>query len=184
MVFYFRKMNKKLKTTELNRLTNEEYHVAEKTAICIVLDSIRSLNNIGSVFRTSDAFRVNKIFLCGITAQPPHRDIQKTALGATETVEWTYFEKTTDAIESLIKDGYKIASVEQVENSIPLNDFHPNKDEKIALVLGNEVNGVEQEVINASDYCIEIPQLGTKHSLNISVCCGIVVWDIFQKLNS
>lgn len=176
-------MNKKLKTIELNRLTNEEYLTVKKTPISIVLDNIRSLNNIGSVFRTSDAFRVEKIYLCGITAQPPHRDIQKTALGATETVEWEYYENTIDAINALKAEEYTVASIEQVENSIFLNDFQPKKNEKIALVLGNEVKGVQQEIINQSDYCIEIPQLGTKHSLNISVCCGVVVWDIFQKMN-
>lgn len=175
-------MNRKLKNEELNRIDVEEFKSITKTPIIIVLDNIRSLNNIGSVFRTADAFLIEAVYLCGITAQPPHRDIQKTALGATESVDWKYFSSTKEAIEELKTNNYKIASIEQVENSTMLNEFNPNK-EKIAVVFGNEVKGVEQEVINQSDVVIEIPQHGTKHSLNISVSCGVVIWDLFNKIN-
>jgi tRNA G18 (ribose-2'-O)-methylase SpoU len=148
-----------------------------------VLDNIRSLNNIGSVFRTSDAFLIEAVYLCGITAQPPHREIQKTALGATESVDWKYFNTTIEAIQELKISGYQIASIEQAENSTMLNEFNPST-EKIAIVFGNEVKGVEQEVIDKSDVVIEIPQHGTKHSLNISVSCGVVVWDLFNKMGA
>lgn len=176
-------MNRKLKNEELNRINIEEFKAVDKTPIIIVLDNIRSLNNIGSVFRTSDAFLIEAVYLCGITAQPPHREIQKTALGATESVDWKYFNTTIEAIQELKISGYQIASIEQAENSTMLNEFNPST-EKIAIVFGNEVKGVEQEVIDKSDVVIEIPQHGTKHSLNISVSCGVVVWDLFNKMGA
>ena len=175
-------MNRKLKNEELNRISVDEFKSTQKTPIIIVLDNIRSLNNIGSVFRTADAFLIEAIYLCGITAQPPHREIQKTALGATETVEWNYFNSTTEAIAKLKSNDYKIAAIEQAENSIMLNDFELNKNENLAIIFGNEVKGVEQEAIDLSDTVIEIPQFGTKHSLNISISAGIVIWDLFQKI--
>lgn len=175
-------MNRKLKNKELNRITEAAFKSAEKTPLIVVLDNIRSLNNIGSVFRTSDAFLIEKVYLCGITAKPPHRDIQKTALGATETVEWEHQENTLDVIEKLKTNGFQIASIEQAENSVTLNEFKPSR--KTAIVFGNEVMGVDQSVIDKSDVVIEIPQYGTKHSLNISVSAGVVIWDLFNKLNS
>jgi tRNA G18 (ribose-2'-O)-methylase SpoU len=147
-----------------------------------VLDNIRSLNNIGSVFRTSDAFVVEKIYLCGITAQPPHKEIHKTALGATDSVEWEYVEDTLTLIKRLKDSNIKVASIEQAENATMLQDFTVEPNQKYAIVFGNEVKGVQQEVVSASDYCIEIPQFGTKHSLNISVSCGVVLWDLFKKM--
>jgi tRNA G18 (ribose-2'-O)-methylase SpoU len=173
---------RKLKNSELDRLSVDAFKEAAKTPIIIVLDNIRSLNNIGSVFRTSDAFLIEKIYLCGITATPPHKDIHKTALGSTETVDWEYTKKTLDVIEKLKLEGVKICSIEQAENATMLHDFKIEPDTKYALVFGNEVKGVSQEVVNTSDYVIEIPQFGTKHSLNISVSCGVVVWDVFSKL--
>ena len=173
---------RKLKNEELERLDISEFKSAEKSPIIIVLDNIRSLNNIGSVFRTSDAFLIEKIYLCGITAQPPHNDIRKTALGSTETVAWQYAENTIDVIKTLKADSVKICAIEQAENAIMLNDFKPQPNQKYAFVFGNEVKGVAQNVVNASDVVIEIPQYGTKHSLNISVSCGVVVWDVFSKL--
>lgn len=173
---------KKLKLEELHRITPEEFKTAEKTPLIIVLDNIRSLNNIGSVFRSADAFRIEKIYLCGITAQPPHRDIHKTALGATESVDWEYVEDTTDLILRLNEDGVETYAIEQAENSISLLEFKPTKQGKTAVVMGNEVEGVQQEVIYACKGVIEIPQIGTKHSLNISVCAGVVIWDIYSKL--
>lgn len=173
---------RKLKNSELGRLTNEGFKEAKKTPLIVVLDNIRSLNNIGSVFRTSDAFLIEKIYLCGITATPPHKDIHKTALGATDSVAWGYAENTIDLIEKLKSKNVKVASIEQADNAIMLNEFHPAKGEKLAVVFGNEVKGVQQEVVSASDYCIEIPQFGTKHSLNISVSCGVVLWDLFNKV--
>tara|TARA_R110001592_G_scaffold178091_2_gene418700 strand:+ start:298 stop:831 length:534 start_codon:yes stop_codon:yes gene_type:complete len=174
-------MHKKLQNEELNRISVDEFKSQNKTPIIVVLDNIRSLNNIGSVFRTADSFLLEAIYLCGITAQPPHRDIQKTALGATESVTWKHFTTTTEAIEALKQDNYKIASIEQTENSIMLNEYTVNKNEKLAIVFGNEVKGVEQEVINNSDVVIEIPQYGTKHSLNISVSAGIVIWELQKQ---
>ena len=174
---------RKLKNSELERLDQEAFVKAKKIPLIIVLDNIRSLNNIGSVFRSSDAFLIEKICLCGITACPPHRDIHKTALGATETVTWCYYENTLDALNELRANDYKIAAIEQVENSISLSDFKPEKNQKYALVMGNEVKGVSQEVVSFSDLCIEVPQYGTKHSLNISVCTGIVIWDFFNKIS-
>ena len=175
-------MNRKLANEELKRISIDEYKTSNKTPIIIVLDNIRSLNNIGSIFRTADAFLIEAIYLCGITAQPPHREIQKTALGATESVDWKHFESTTDAINELKLNHYKIAAIEQAENSVMLNDFKVIKDEKIAVIFGNEVKGVEQDVIDNSDVVIEIPQYGTKHSLNISISAGVVLWDLLQKL--
>lgn len=174
--------NRKLKLQELNRLSIDQFKSSDKTPIIVVLDNIRSLNNIGSVFRSSDAFRIEKIFLCGITAQPPHRDIHKTAIGATETVEWEYRESCIDLVNELKSEGYEVYAVEQTETSIMLNNFQPKSSTKTAIVLGNEVDGVQQEVIDACDGSIEIPQIGTKHSLNISVCCGVVLWDLYSKL--
>ncbi len=175
-------MNEKLSLSGLNRIGVEEFKQKEKNPIVIVLDNIRSMNNVGSVFRTSDAFLIEKIFLCGITPKPPHREIQKTALGATETVEWEYKHTTFDAIDELKGKGYLIYSIEQAVGSIMLNDFVFPQKEKVAVVFGNEVEGVDQEIINISNGVIEIPQFGTKHSLNISVSAGIVIWDLFNKL--
>jgi tRNA G18 (ribose-2'-O)-methylase SpoU len=174
---------RKLKNEELGRLTVEDFKEAEKNPIVLVLDNIRSLNNIGSIFRTADAFRVEAMFLCGITATPPHREIQKTALGATESVEWEYFEQTTHAIEKLKTAGYTILSLEQAENSVGLHEFYPVTNKKYAVVLGNEVKGVDQKIVNNSDFCIEIPQFGTKHSFNVTVSNGIVLWDLLLKMN-
>lgn len=174
-------MFKKLQNDELNRISADEMKLVEKVPVTIVLDNIRSLNNIGSVFRTADAFLMEQIYLCGITATPPHRDIQKTALGATETVNWKHYNSTLEAIEQLKKQGYKIAAVEQTENSTFLNDFKVNRNEKWALVFGNEVSGVNQEVINDCDVVIEIPQFGSKHSLNISVSAGVVLWEMQKQ---
>ncbi|PCJ25806.1 MAG: RNA methyltransferase [Flavobacteriales bacterium] len=176
-------MNRKLKNEELNRISVDEFKSTIKTPIVIVLDNIRSLNNIGSVFRTADSFLIEAVYLCGITAQPPHREIQKTALGATETIEWEYFKSTVDAVTELKNKGYIISAIEQTENSTTLNNFKFSSKEKLAIIFGNEVKGVEQDVINLSDTVIEIPQYGTKHSLNISVSVGIVVWDLFNKIN-
>lgn len=173
---------RKLKNSELNRLSVDGFKEAKKTPIIIVLDNIRSLNNIGSVFRTSDAFLIEKIYLCGITAKPPHKDIHKTALGSTDTVAWEYAENTIDLIEKLKTENIKICAIEQAENAIMLNDFNVESNTKYALVFGNEVKGVAQDVVSASDFVIEIPQFGTKHSLNISVSCGVVTWDLFSKL--
>lgn len=172
---------KKLSNDALNRINIEEFKSTDKSPFVVVLDNIRSLNNVGSVFRSSDAFLVNSIYLCGITAQPPHKDIHKTALGATDSVEWKYFEHTLDAIEQLKKEGYKIISIEQAEDSVFLQDFEVKINEKYALIMGHEVKGVAQDVIDASDYVVEIPQFGTKHSFNISVTTGIVLWELFKK---
>ncbi len=173
---------KKLKNEELNRLSVEDYKAKEKQPVVVVLDNIRSMNNIGSIFRTADAFLIEKIYLCGITAQPPHREIQKTALGATESVDWEHREKTLDLIKELQEENYKIISIEQADESIPLQDFMAYRDTHYALVFGNEVFGISDEVVEASDTCLEIPQFGTKHSLNVSVSAGIVLWDFFKKL--
>jgi tRNA G18 (ribose-2'-O)-methylase SpoU len=173
---------KKLSMEELERLSIDKYKDVKKSPIVIVLDNIRSLNNVGSAFRTGDAFRVEKIFLCGITGTPPHRDIQKTALGATDSVDWEYCSDTMQAVAKLKVEGYQICALEQVDNSLMLNDFAPEKTRKYAFVFGNEVFGVEEEVLNACDLVLEIPQLGTKHSLNISVSMGIAVWDLMVKM--
>jgi 23S rRNA (guanosine2251-2'-O)-methyltransferase len=175
---------RKLKNSELERLSVEDFKSVKKTPLIIVLDNIRSLNNIGSVFRTSDAFLIEKIYLCGITATPPNKDIHKTALGSTETVDWEYVENTLDLVEKLKVENVKICAIEQAEHAIMLNNFTPEKQTKYALIFGNEVKGVSQKVVSASDFVIEIPQYGTKHSLNISVSCGVVVWDLFSKLKT
>lgn len=169
---------------ELNRLSKEEFKNIEKKKIIVVLDNIRSMHNVGSVFRTSDAFAIEKIMLCGITAQPPHREIEKAALGATESVDWEYHPNTLEIIKKLKAESYTIISIEQAENSIFLQDFKTKVDEKYAIVFGNEVEGVQQEVINVSDFCLEIPQFGTKHSFNVSVCAGIVLWEFNRVLLS
>ncbi|MBT8295126.1 MAG: RNA methyltransferase [Gramella sp.] len=173
---------RKLKNAELDRKSVEEFKEAEKTPIIVVLDNVRSLNNIGSVFRTADAFLIQKIYLCGITAKPPHKDIRKTALGATETVEWEYVEDSLELVEKLKSEKIKVFSIEQAEGANMLNDFYPENDKITAVVFGNEVKGVQQKVVSASDGVIEIPQLGSKHSLNISVSTGVVLWDLFSKL--
>jgi len=173
---------RKLKNRELNRLSPEAYKKAEKLPLVVVLDNVRSCNNIGSVFRTSDALLIEKVYLCGITATPPNAEIHKTALDAEKTLEWEYFGKTEDAVLQLQQNGYRIYALEQVENSILLPDFQPAAGEKIAVILGNEVKGVQQSVVNMCNGSIEIPQFGTKHSLNVSVSAGIVLWDIFKKL--
>jgi 23S rRNA (guanosine2251-2'-O)-methyltransferase len=173
---------RKLKNSELNRKSLAEFKEAEKYPFIIILDNVRSLYNVGAVFRTADGFLINGIYLCGITATPPHKDIRKTALGATDSVPWKYFQKTVDAIKELRKEGYKIISVEQTDESIMLNDFFVEEDERYALVFGHEMRGVDQSVIDESDMCIEIPQFGTKHSFNISVSSGIVLWDLVNKI--
>ncbi len=175
---------RKLKNSELDRLNVDEFKSAEKTPVIIILDNIRSLNNIGSVFRTSDAFLIKKIYLCGITATPPHNDIRKTALGSTETVDWEYVENTIELVKKLKTEGIKVVSIEQAENATLLHNFTPQPNTTYALVFGNEVKGVAQNVVDASDVVIEIPQFGTKHSLNISVSCGVVIWDVFSKLKT
>lgn len=175
------KTNRKLKNSELDRKTVSEFKTTPKTSLIVILDNIRSLNNIGSVFRTSDAFLIEKIYLCGITARPPHKDIQKTALGATDTVNWEYAEDTLKLVTSLKENGVKILAIEQAEDAIMLNDFTLEKESTYALVFGNEVKGVQQSVVSTSDHVIEIPQFGTKHSLNISVSAGVVIWDLFCK---
>lgn len=172
---------RKLKNEELGRMEPEEFLEAKKLNAYIVLDDIRSMNNVGSAFRTSDAFRVEKIYLCGITATPPHRDINKTALGATETVEWEHASDIKSLIEQLKEEGYQIISVEQADQSVMLDEFMPNPDTKYAFVFGNEVFGVNEDVVKASDIVLEIPQFGTKHSLNISVSLGITIWDFVSK---
>lgn len=169
---------KKLSMDELNRLSPEEFKQAKKAPIVVVLDNVRSMHNVGSIFRTSDAFAIEKLYLCGITARPPHRDIEKAALGATESVDWEYAEDTLALINKLKSDGYTILSIEQAENSISLENYSVNKSEKYAIIFGNEVEGVQQEVINASNACIEIPQFGTKHSFNVSVTAAIVLWQL------
>jgi tRNA G18 (ribose-2'-O)-methylase SpoU len=175
---------RKLKNSELDRLSVEEYKEIEKTPVTVVLDNIRSCNNIGSVFRTSDALLIEKVVLCGITATPPNKEIHKTALDAEKSVSWEYVEETEDAVTQLKANGYRVFAVEQVENSIMLPDFTPGKDQKLALVFGNEVKGVQQSVVDLCDGAIEIPQYGTKHSFNISVSAGIVLWDLVYKLRS
>ncbi len=174
-------MTRKLKNSELDRKTIAEFRAADKTPLLIILDNIRSLNNIGSVFRTADAFLIEKIYLCGITAKPPHKDIQKTALGATDTVAWEHQEDTLALIKSLRSKNVKILSIEQAENATLLNDFTPERNQKYAIIFGNEVKGIQQEVVSESDSVIEIPQFGSKHSLNISVSTGVVVWDLYNK---
>ena len=175
---------RKLENSELNRKSIADFKVADKTPIIIILDDIRSLNNIGSVFRTADAFLVEKIYLCGITATPPNKEIHKTALGATETVEWEHQLEVLEVIEKLKKENVTVLAIEQVESAVFLNEFEIEKDVKYAFVFGNEVFGVNQKAIEICDGSIEIPQLGTKHSLNISVSAGIVIWDVFKKMRA
>ncbi|MBD8389433.1 RNA methyltransferase [Dysgonomonas sp. BGC7] len=170
------------KITDLNRISVEEFKETKKTPLAIILDNVRSLNNIGSVFRTSDAFLVESICICGISATPPNIEIHKTALGAEDSVDWKYFETTQDAVAYMKEKGFSICAVEQAENSIMLDELKLNKEKKYCLVLGNEVKGVQQEVVNLCDFCVEIPQRGTKHSLNVSVATGIVIWEFFKKL--
>lgn len=174
--------HRKLKITELNRISAEEFKKTDKLPLVVVLDNVRSLHNIGSVFRTSDAFRVECIYLCGITAVPPHPEIHKTALGAEFTVDWKYVNNAIEAVDNLRQKGYIVYSVEQTENSIMLENIRLEQGKRYAVVLGNEVKGVQQEVIDHSDGCIEIPQYGTKHSLNVSVAAGIIIWDLFKQL--
>jgi len=173
---------RKINNDELTRLTVDDFKVADKMPIVVVLDHVRSCNNVGSVFRTSDALLVRKICLCGITAVPPDKEIHKTALGAENSVEWEYFKTTEEAVEILRKEDYTIIAIEQVEESISLHEYLPAPGEKLALIFGNEVKGVQQEVVNLCDKTIEIPQFGTKHSFNIAVSAGIVLWDLFNKL--
>lgn len=173
---------RKLKLEELNRPSVEEFKQQDKLPIVVVLDNVRSLHNVGSAFRTADGFAVEAIYLCGITAQPPHREIEKTALGATQSIEWKYFENVADAVEELKNNSYEIVAIEQAENSVSLLDFEPSRDKRFALFFGNEVNGVSEEVMKEIDVCLEIPQFGTKHSFNIVISTGIVLWDFFSKL--
>ena len=172
---------RKLKITELNRISADEFHKKEKLPLVVVLDNVRSLHNVGSVFRTSDAFLVENIYLCGITATPPHAEIHKTALGAEDTVDWKYYEHTQDAVKELKAEGYLVYAVEQVQNSVLLQNLQLDSTKKYAIILGNEVKGVQQEVVDMCDGYIEIPQFGTKHSLNVSVTGGILIWE-FAKL--
>ena len=175
-------MNRKLSMLELNRLTPEAYKAQQKTPVVLVLDNIRSALNVGSAFRTADSFALQGIYLCGITATPPHREILKTAIGATESVDWQYFEQTTDAVKQLKEAGFRVFAIEQVTEKTWLQDVQVADDEKYALIFGNEVKGVSNSVLSVVDDCIEIPQFGTKHSLNISVSVGIVIWEFFRKL--
>lgn len=174
---------KKLTITELNRISKEEFKQTEKIPLIIVLDNVRSLNNIGSVFRTSDAFLVEAIYLCGISSPPPNPEIHKTALGAEDSVDWVYFEDTHNAVDKLKEDGYTVYAVEQVEGSMMLDKIQLDKNLKYAVVMGNEVKGVQQTVVNKCDGCVEIPQFGTKHSLNVAVTTALIIWDFFQQLH-
>jgi tRNA G18 (ribose-2'-O)-methylase SpoU len=173
---------RKLKLDELNRVDIAEFKEQEKLPVVVVLDHVRSMHNVGSIFRTADGFAIEKVILCGITAQPPHREIEKTALGATASVDWQHFDDTLTAIDELRQQGYQIIAIEQAENSTMLNTFKPNTSAKYALIFGNEVNGVSDEAMQKIDSCIEIPQFGTKHSFNIVISAGIVLWDFFAKL--
>jgi len=173
---------RKIKNEELGRKNVDEFKSAEKIPLVIVLDNVRSLHNIGSIFRTADAFLAEAIYLCGITATPPHREIQKTALGATESVEWKYFKTTIEACDVLIKNGYELIAIEQAEGGISLDQFSPDKKKKYAIIFGHEISGVSEEVMQKVQGAIEVPQAGTKHSLNISVCAGIVTWHFFRKM--
>ena len=173
---------RKLKNSELDRLNVEGFKSAAKTPLIVILDNVRSLNNIGSVFRTSDAFLIQCIYLCGITAKPPHKDIHRTALGSTDTVDWKYVDNTLDLVRNLQEQSIKVISIEQAESATMLNEFVPEKETTYAVIFGNEVKGVDQDVVSASDHVIEIPQFGTKHSLNISVSAGVVLWDLYTKM--
>lgn len=172
----------KLKLDELNRVSVEEFKEQEKLQVVVVLDNVRSMHNIGSIFRTGDGFSIAGVYLCGITAQPPHREIEKTALGATQSVSWQHFATTIEAINALRTEGFEIIAIEQATGSTMLHTFQPSVDKKYALIFGNEVNGVDEEVMKVIDECIEIPQFGTKHSFNITISAGIVLWDFFAKL--
>lgn len=174
---------KKLSMEELHRLSVTEFKEAQKNKVIAVLDNVRSMHNVGSVFRTADAFRIEAVILCGFTPQPPHRDIHKTALGATESVDWLYYENTVDAVKALKEKGYKVFGIEQTDTSRKLDEFRFSKDDNIALIFGNEVYGVAQDVLEMCDSIIEIPQLGTKHSLNISIAAGIVLWEAFKQIS-
>lgn len=174
---------RKLKLDELNRASITQFKAQDKLPVTVVLDNVRSMHNIGSIFRTADGFAVEQIYLCGITAHPPHREIEKTALGATQSISWTYFTDTNEAIEILRNKGYRIIAIEQARNSTMLHEYTPDNNEKYALIFGNEVNGVADDIMEKIDDCIEIPQFGTKHSFNIVVSAGIVLWDFFAKLN-
>jgi len=186
MIIFTKKLSlmRKLANAELNRKSIEDFKSSGKAPFIIVLDNVRSLNNIGSVFRTADAFLVEAVYLCGITAKPPHREINKTALGATESVVWKYFKNVSEAIESLKKENVSVVAIEQAEGSVALDNFIPDKDKRYALVFGHEVKGVSQEVMDTCDTCIEIPQYGTKHSFNIAVSAGIILWELFKKSKS
>ncbi len=173
---------KKLKLEELGRISIDQFKEVEKLPVCIVLDNVRSLHNVGSAFRTADAFRIEKIYLTGITGTPPNREIHKTALGATDSVDWEYVDNSTEAIRQVKNEGYRIVAIEQTTESTPLQSFSLDKSQKVCLVFGNEVNGIREEIINLSDQALEIPQTGTKHSLNVSVCLGIVVWEVYKHL--
>jgi len=173
---------RKLATEELNRLNVEEFQATRKHSFVVVMDNVRSMNNVGSAFRTCDAFAAEKLYLTGITATPPHREINKTAIGAQDSVEWEYADSTADLLKGLKAKGYKIAIVEQTDESIGLDEFKPLTDEKYAFVFGNEVFGVDDDAIELADVGLEIPQFGTKHSLNVSVCVGVVVWDFISKI--
>lgn len=173
---------KKLTITELNRLSKDEFKETNKIPLIVVLDNVRSLNNIGAIFRTSDAFVVEAIYLCGISSTPPSPEIHKTALGAEDTVAWEYFEDTHNAVDKLKNNGYRVFAVEQVENSMMLDKIQLDKELKYAVILGNEVKGVQQTVVDKCDGCVEIPQFGTKHSLNVSVTAGLIIWDFFKQL--
>lgn len=174
---------RKIKNSELNRLSVEGFKAAKKSPLIVILDNVRSLNNVGSIFRSADAFRIQHIYLCGITATPPHKDIQKTALGSTEAVDWSYAKDTLAVVEKLQSVNVKVMAIEQAENATVLKDFYPNNQSIYALVFGHEVKGVNQAVVNQCDGVIEIPQYGTKHSLNIAVSGGVVLWDLFSKMN-
>ncbi|MFC3563595.1 RNA methyltransferase [Pedobacter jamesrossensis] len=173
---------KKLKLDELNRADIKSFKAQEKLPVIAVLDNVRSMHNIGSIFRTADGFALEKVVLCGITAQPPHREIEKTALGATQSVDWVHYSDTTSAVDELRAQGYEIVAIEQAEKSTMLDTFTPDQNKKYALIFGNEVDGVSDEVMAKIDECIEIPQFGTKHSFNITISAGIVFWDFFAKL--
>lgn len=172
----------KLTSDELNRVGVEAFKAQDKLPVVVVLDNVRSMHNVGSAFRTGDGFAIEKMILCGITARPPHREIEKTALGATQSVEWVHYEDTLDAIKELKEKGYEIIAIEQASGSVMLNTFKPDQSKKYALIFGNEVNGVNEEVMATIDQCIEIPQFGTKHSFNIVISAGIVLWDFYAKL--
>jgi len=176
-------MMRKTKNEELGRISPEEFKFSDKFPVIIVLDNIRSLNNIGSIFRTADSFRIEALYLCGISGCPPHREIQKTALGATESVQWKYFEEVGQAVDELKRKDYKIMAIEQVEPHIELQDFVPEKGHKYALIFGNEINGVSEQVLDLIDIAVEIPQFGTKHSFNVTVSAGIVLWHMHYFIN-